>query len=87
MKLVSSLRLCVQHVLYSGGRTFFLMWWCIKHFMNFESVDGELNPSPLVSCMALVSLLMLKLLIRALSFYHSLLSPSRRNPSNFDFSL
>jgi hypothetical protein len=50
---------------------FFLMWWCINHFMNFESLDSELNPSPVVSCMALVSLLMLKLLIRALSFYHS----------------
>ena len=42
------------------------MLWCINHFMNFESIDGDLNPSPVVSCMALVSLLMLKLLIRVL---------------------
>lgn len=87
MTLDSSLRLCVQHILYSAGCTFFLMWWCIKHFMNFESLDGELNSSPVVSCMALVSLLMLKLLIPALSSYHSFLSPSRQNPNNFDFGL
>jgi hypothetical protein len=55
--------------------------------MNFESLDGELNSSPVVSCMALVSLLMLKLLIPALSSYHSFLSPSRQNPNNFDFGL
>jgi hypothetical protein len=63
------------------------MWWCMNYFRNFESVDGELNPSPVVICMALLSLLMLKLLIRALSFYHSFLSPSRQNPGNFDFGL
>ena len=63
------------------------MWWCINHFTNFESLDGELNPSPVVSCMAFVSLLMLKLLILALSFYHSFLSPSSQNPKNFDFGL
>ena len=55
--------------------------------MYFEYIDGELNPSPVVICMALVSLLIFKLLISALSFYHSFLGPSRQNPSNFDFGL
>jgi hypothetical protein len=73
--------------LLTWSHLFFLMWWSLNYFINFESIDGELNPSPAVICVALVSLLMLKLVIRAVSFHHSLLNPSRHNPSHFDFGL
>ena len=79
---VSFLRLCAEQTLLFLMASLFFSFFFIHvvdhkplHEFQVHSVDCVLDPSPEVICMAFVSLLMLRLAVCALSFYHSRLIP------------